>query len=71
MAVQEDLVQAAGERRLFDRTADTSGGVDVAVNTTGTVLPKRITETIEEEYDRMFAINAKARTSSSRRPVPG
>ncbi|MFC9258161.1 SDR family oxidoreductase, partial [Amycolatopsis thailandensis] len=31
-----------------------------AVNTTGMVLRKPILETTEEDYDRMFAVNAKA-----------
>ncbi|MET7638412.1 SDR family oxidoreductase [Streptomyces sp. NPDC005438] len=58
--VREDLTEVAGVRRLFDQASDAFGGVDVAVNTTGMVLRKPILETTEEEYDRMFAINAKA-----------
>ncbi|RLL67636.1 SDR family oxidoreductase [Streptomyces sp. Z26] len=60
VAVQEDLTDVAGVRRLFDTAVDTYGGVDIAVNTTGMVLRKPILETTEEEYDRMFGINAKA-----------
>ncbi|MDI2029966.1 SDR family oxidoreductase [Saccharopolyspora sp. TS4A08] len=59
-AVQGDLTKVADVRRLFDTAVDTFGGVDVAVNTTGMVLRKPILETTEEEFDRMFAINAKA-----------
>ncbi|MGY5107139.1 SDR family oxidoreductase, partial [Streptomyces sp. 900105245] len=44
----------------FDVAVDTYGGVDIAVNTTGMVLRKPILETTEDEYDRMFGINAKA-----------
>ena len=50
----------ADVQRLFDTAVDTFGGVDVAVNTTGMVLRKPILDTSEEEFDRMFAINAKA-----------
>ncbi len=50
----------ASTRRLFDTAVDTCGGVDAAVNTTGMVLRKPILETTEEEYDRVFGINAKA-----------
>lgn len=60
VAVQGDLTQVAEVRQLFDTAVDTFGGVDVAVNTTGMVLRKPILETTEEEYDRMFGINAKA-----------
>ncbi|SFS52088.1 SDR family oxidoreductase [Saccharopolyspora flava] len=60
VAVQGDLTKVADVRRLFDAAVDTYGGVDVAVNTTGMVLRKPILETTEEEFDRMFAINAKA-----------
>lgn len=60
VAVQGDLTRVADVRRLFDTAVDTFGGVDVAVNTAGMVLRKPILETTEDEYDRMFAINAKA-----------
>lgn len=60
IAVQGDLTTVADVRRLFDAAVDEFGGVDIAVNTTGMVLRKPILHTTEEEYDRMFAINAKA-----------
>ncbi|MFI7871485.1 SDR family oxidoreductase [Streptomyces salinarius] len=60
VSVQGDLTDVASTRQLFDTAVDTYGGVDVAVNTTGMVLRKPILETTEEEYDRMFGINAKA-----------
>ncbi|MEB3365884.1 SDR family oxidoreductase [Saccharopolyspora mangrovi] len=60
IAVQGDLTKVADVQRLFDTAVDTFGGVDVAVNTTGMVLRKPILDTSEDEFDRMFAINAKA-----------
>ncbi|MGV9761648.1 SDR family oxidoreductase [Streptomyces tricolor] len=60
VSVQGDLTDVAAVRQLFDTAVDTYGGVDVAVNTTGMVLRKPILETTEDEYDRMFGINAKA-----------
>ena len=60
VAVQGDLTQVSAVRRLFDSAVDAFGSVDIAVNTTGMVLRKPILETTEEEYDRMFGINAKA-----------
>ena len=60
IAVQADLSQVGQVRSLFDAAVDEFGGVDIAVNTAGMVLRKPILETSEEEYDRMFAVNAKA-----------
>lgn len=60
IAVQGDLTRIADVRRLFDTAIDNFGRADIAVNTTGMVLRKPILETTEEEYDRMFAVNAKA-----------
>ncbi|MFR9728158.1 SDR family oxidoreductase [Saccharopolyspora sp. MS10] len=60
VVVAGDLTRVDDVRRLFDVAVDEFGGVDVAVNTTGMVLRKPIAETSEEEYDRMFGINAKA-----------
>ncbi|PRW63597.1 SDR family oxidoreductase [Actinopolyspora mortivallis] len=60
VSVQGDLTRVSDVRRLFDTAVDTFGGADIAVNTTGMVLRKPILETTEEEYDRMFAVNAKA-----------
>ncbi|WP_243788294.1 SDR family oxidoreductase [Saccharopolyspora gloriosae] len=60
VTVAGDLTQVDDVRRLFDVAVDEFGGVDVAVNTTGMVLRKPIVETSEDEYDRMFGINAKA-----------
>ena len=60
VSAQGDLTNVASVPRLFGTAVDTYGGVDIAVNTTGMVLRKPILETTEEEYDRMFGINAKA-----------
>ncbi|OEU95955.1 SDR family oxidoreductase [Streptomyces oceani] len=60
VTVQGDLTRVADVRRLFDTAIDTYDRVDIAVNTTGMVLRKPILETTEEEYDRMFGVNAKA-----------
>lgn len=60
LAVQGDLRQVAEVRRLFDVAIQRFGGVDIAVNTVGKVLKKPIVLTTEEDYDEMFAVNAKA-----------
>ncbi len=45
---------------MTKRKRNKYGRVDIAVNTVGKVLKKPFVETTEEEYDSMFAINAKA-----------
>ncbi|MBT1093449.1 SDR family oxidoreductase [Streptomyces sp. Tu102] len=60
LTVQGDLSKVSEVERLFATAKDHFGGVDIAVNTAGMVLRKPITETTEEEYDRMFAVNSKA-----------
>jgi NAD(P)-dependent dehydrogenase (short-subunit alcohol dehydrogenase family) len=59
-ALQGDLTKVAEVVRLFDEAVKRYRRVDIAVNTVGQVLKKPFVETTEEEYDRMFAINAKA-----------
>ena len=57
---QADLTKTAEIKRLFDRTMKEFNQLDILINTAGAVLKKPFVEITEEEYDRMFAINAKA-----------
>lgn len=57
---QADLTSAAENTNLFDAALAQFGGVDIAINTTGMVIKKPILDCTEADYDRMFAINAKA-----------
>lgn len=57
---QADLTAAANATQLFDDVRARFGKVDIAVNTVGMVLKKPMLETSEDEYDTMFAINAKS-----------
>ena len=59
-AIQGDLTRVPDVVRLFDEALKRFGRLDIAVNTVGKVLKKPFVETTEEEYDSMFAINAKA-----------
>ncbi|MGW0004500.1 SDR family oxidoreductase [Nocardia grenadensis] len=58
--IQGDLTVPANVTALFDQAAQELGGLDIAVNTVGKVLRKPIVETTEDDYDSMFAINAKS-----------
>jgi len=59
-AFQGDLTTASANAKLFEDVIAAVGKPDIAINTAGKVLKKPILETSEEEYDEMFAINAKA-----------
>lgn len=58
--VQGDLREVAQIERLFAQARERFGGVDIAINTVGKVLKKPLVDTTEQDYDEMFAINAKA-----------
>lgn len=55
-----DLTRPANVEKLFADAASALGTIDIAVNTTGKVLRKPISDTTEDEYDSMFDINSKA-----------
>jgi len=59
-ATQGDLTKPANVEALFEQAKKRFGGIDIAINSVGKVLRKPIVDTTEEEYDSMFAINAKA-----------
>ena len=59
-AFQGDLTTASANSRLFEEVVAAFGKPDIAINTAGKVLKKPILQTSEDEYDEMFAVNAKA-----------
>ena len=59
MAVQADVSNVADIRRLFRETISAFGRLDILINNAGIFFAKPIADTTEEEYDRMFAVNAK------------
>lgn len=60
LALQADLTSAGAVEKLFAEIKARLGTIDIAINTTGMVLKKPIVDINEAEYDKMFAINAKA-----------
>jgi len=58
--IQADLSSPAECARLFEEAKSQLGPIDIAVNTAGMVLKKPFAESTEEEFDKMFAVNAKA-----------
>jgi NAD(P)-dependent dehydrogenase (short-subunit alcohol dehydrogenase family) len=57
---QADLTKAVEIKKLFDNTMKEFNQLDILINTAGMVIKKPFVEISEEEYDSMFAINAKA-----------
>ena len=58
-AVQADLSNAEQIQALINRVTQSFKCIDVLVNNAGVGLYKLITETTEEEWDKLFAINMK------------
>jgi 3-oxoacyl-[acyl-carrier protein] reductase len=59
-AVRADLEQTAAAQRLFRQAAELLGGLDIVVNNAGQTLVAAMTETTEQDFDRLMAVNAKA-----------
>jgi NAD(P)-dependent dehydrogenase (short-subunit alcohol dehydrogenase family) len=60
VAEQADLTRVGEIEQLFDRVIERFGRLDILVNNAGMVIKKPLAEFSEEEYDRLFEINAKA-----------
>jgi 3-oxoacyl-[acyl-carrier protein] reductase len=59
VAVQADMSKVADAGRLVKDTVKTFGRLDILVNNAGMFIYKPLVEMTEEEFDRMFALNAK------------
>jgi 3-oxoacyl-[acyl-carrier protein] reductase len=59
IGIQADVSRAEDVRRLFDTAINQLGGVDVVVNNAGVILYKAISQTSDEEFDKVMDINVK------------
>lgn len=59
VAVQADMSKAADAIRLVQDTVRKFGRLDILVNNAGMFIGKALAEMTEEEFDRIFALNAK------------
>ncbi len=59
MAVRANLDSLADIRHLYDKTAQAYGKPDIVVVNAATVLIKPAIDVTEQEFDKLFAINAK------------
>ncbi|MGH9162100.1 MAG: SDR family oxidoreductase [Vicinamibacteraceae bacterium] len=59
VSVQGDISKAADVRRLFDEAERAFGTLDIVVANAAVFFPKALAESTEEDFDRMFEVNAK------------
>lgn len=59
VAMQADMSKVADVRQLVKNAVTQFGRLDILVNNAGDFLAKPLAETTEEEFDRLFALNAK------------
>ena len=57
---QGDVSQTADAERIVTETIRTFGRLDILINNAGIVLPGRVDNTSEEEFDRTMAVNVKS-----------
>jgi 3-oxoacyl-[acyl-carrier protein] reductase len=59
VALQADMSKIADVRRLVRETVQRFGRLDILVNNAGMATFKPLVETTEQEFDQIFALNAK------------
>jgi 3-oxoacyl-[acyl-carrier protein] reductase len=59
VAIQADMSKVSEVRRLVRDTVQRFGRLDILVNNAGMALLKPLLETTEQEFDQIFALNAK------------
>jgi NAD(P)-dependent dehydrogenase (short-subunit alcohol dehydrogenase family) len=56
-----DVTRPDDVKRLFDRTIETFGRIDILINNAGLIVKKPLAETTDDEFDRCFAVREAAR----------
>ena len=60
LGIQADLAETESCRRIVEETVAAFGGIDLLVNCAGLSQAGSFTEVSPEQWDRIFAVNAKA-----------
>ncbi|MFC2015847.1 SDR family NAD(P)-dependent oxidoreductase [Chloroflexota bacterium] len=68
--VSTDVTSAADCQRAVEQTASTLGGLDILFNNAGIIRRAPVTETTEEEWDRVMAVNVKSIFLLSKYAIP-
>ena len=67
VAIQADMGRTSEIRHLFRETSTRFGHVDILVNNAATFVFHPLAATTEEEFDRVFALNARVLSLPCRR----
>ncbi len=67
--VQGDISRNEDARRLVEETVGTFGRLDILVNNAGIVLPGRVDNISEDDWDRTFDVNVKGTYFMSRHAI--
>ena len=59
VAIQADVSDVAAVRNLFGETIDRFGQLDILINSAGTAVHMPLTDTTEDAFDSLFALNAR------------
>jgi 3-oxoacyl-[acyl-carrier protein] reductase len=71
VSIEGDVALANDARRMIQTTVDRCGRLDILVNNAGRAqTPLPFTSTSEDEFDRLFAVNAKAIFLAAQHAVP-
>ncbi len=70
MAVPCDVTRDEDTARLFGTTVDRYGTLDILVNNAGIELPGTVTETTDEQWQRLNDVNLKGQFLCARQAVP-
>jgi len=68
--IQGDVSIAVDARRMVEETVKAFGRLDILVNNAGIVLPGRVDNTSEEDWDRIIAVNLKGVYLVSKYAIP-
>ena len=59
LALKADVSKAAEVKSMFDSAISAFGKIDILVNNAGIIFYKKLQDTTDEDFDRIFAINVK------------
>jgi NAD(P)-dependent dehydrogenase (short-subunit alcohol dehydrogenase family) len=68
--IQGDVSITADARRIVEETVKAFGRIDILVNNAGIVLPGRVDNISEEDWDRTIAVNLKGVYLVSKYTIP-